>query len=117
MTIFSIIFYQGSNIATNYWLNIWSANSLNGSCYKEDDPTCTGFYLGVYGFFCFGQIIGSVILSLTIFLHALNASEKMHNAMLNSVVRGPMIFFERTPIGRIINRFTKARTTELSFIV
>ena len=115
MTIFGIIFYQGSNIATNYWLSIWSANSLNETCYKEGEPNCTDFYLGIYGFFGFGQIIGTVILSLTIFLHALNASEKMHNSMLNCIVRGPMAFFDTTPIGRVMNRFTKERTTELSF--
>ena len=112
MTIFGMIFYQGSNIGTNYWLNIWSANSLNGTCYKEEDPNCTEFYLGIYGVFGFGQIMGTMFLSLTILLHALNASQKMHNSMLNCIVRGPMSFFDTTPIGRVINRFTKARTTE-----
>ena len=115
MTIFGMIFYQGSNIGTNYWLNIWSANSLNGTCYKEDDPNCTDFYLGIYGVFGFGQIMGTMTLSLVILLHALNASKKMHNSMLNCIVRGPMAFFDTTPIGRVMNRFTKERTTELSF--
>ena len=31
----------------------------------------------------------------------------MHNAMLDCIVRGPMAFFDTTPIGRIVNRFTK----------
>ena len=106
LTIFGTCFYQGSNIGTNYWLNIWSNDSLNTNdsiCY----PDCTDFYLSVYGVFGAGQMIGTMFLSLTILLSALNASKSMHNAMLDCVVRGPMAFFDTTPIGRIVNRFTK----------
>ena len=38
---------------------------------------------------------------------ALKASQSMHKALLRNVVRSPMAFFDTTPIGRIINRFTK----------
>lgn len=31
----------------------------------------------------------------------------MHNKLLHSVLRGDMRFFDSTPIGRIVNRFTK----------
>ena len=106
-TIFGMIFYQGSNIGTNYWLSFWSENSLNETCYQEEDPNCTDFYLGIYGVFGVGQMLGTILLSLTILLSALNASKSMHNAMLNCIVRGPMSFFDTTPVGRIVNRFTK----------
>ena len=107
LTLFGMILYQGSNIGTSYWLSIWTENSLNGTCYKDDDPNCTDFYLGIYGVFGVGQMLGTLLLSLTILLSALNASKSMHNAMLDCIVRGPMSFFDTTPIGRIVNRFTK----------
>lgn len=37
----------------------------------------------------------------------LSAAVKLHNRMLNGVLRCPMDFFDRTPIGRILARFSK----------
>ena len=37
----------------------------------------------------------------------LRASKKMHKAMLDAVVRSSLRFFESTPTGRILNRFSK----------
>jgi ABC-type multidrug transport system fused ATPase/permease subunit len=37
----------------------------------------------------------------------LHSSRHLHNRMLHSVLRSTMQFFEATPLGRIINRFSK----------
>ena len=37
---------------------------------------------------------------------SLNASRKLFNAMLDHVSRAPSSFFDKTPMGRILNRFT-----------
>ncbi|KAJ2082698.1 hypothetical protein H4R24_001366 [Coemansia sp. RSA 988] len=37
---------------------------------------------------------------------SVRASVKIHQGMINGVMRSPMSFFEVTPIGRILNRFT-----------
>ncbi len=34
------------------------------------------------------------------------ASEKVHDNMLNSVLKSPMSYFDTTPVGRITNRFS-----------
>ena len=36
-----------------------------------------------------------------------NSSRKLHSEMLNSIIRSTMQFFESTPTGRIINRFSR----------
>jgi ABC-type multidrug transport system fused ATPase/permease subunit len=35
------------------------------------------------------------------------AAKKFHEQMLHSAMRAPVFFFDTTPIGRILNRFTK----------
>lgn len=39
-------------------------------------------------------------------LASLRASTKMHDAMVVRVMRAPVGWFERTPLGRILNRFS-----------
>ena len=63
-------------------------------------------YLGVYG--SFGAAIGIIngLLAIYFSISTLKASTVMHNNMLNRVMKSPMSFFDTTPIGRIINRFS-----------
>ena len=39
-------------------------------------------------------------------LHAIQIGKKLHNVMLSRVLSAPISFFDTTPLGRIINRFT-----------
>jgi ABC-type multidrug transport system fused ATPase/permease subunit len=41
----------------------------------------------------------------------LNASLKMHTALLKRVLAAPVSFFDVTPLGRIVNRFSSDMTT------
>ena len=38
---------------------------------------------------------------------SLKASKTLHDGMLRNVLRSPMSFFDTTPLGRILNRFSK----------
>lgn len=37
----------------------------------------------------------------------MNAARVTHNELLKRIIRAPMSFFDVTPVGRIINRFSK----------
>ena len=39
--------------------------------------------------------------------HAIHPPRLLHEGMLNAVMRAPMSFFDATPMGRVMNRFSK----------
>jgi len=48
-----------------------------------------------------------LILALAIAFGSMVASRNLHTGLLSRVMRCPMLFFETTPLGRIVNRFSK----------
>ena len=38
---------------------------------------------------------------------SINASRILHSRLLNNILRVPMMFFDTTPSGRVVNRFAK----------
>ena len=64
-------------------------------------------YLAVYGVLGLFQGLSIMIGSLLLAIFTLNAALKLHSTMLLRVMRSPMSFFETTPLGRILNRFSK----------
>ncbi|VBB26660.1 unnamed protein product [Acanthocheilonema viteae] len=67
----------------------------------------TSYYAVIYGFSVIILFVSGLLKAL-IFVHiSLNAASKLHNRMFDSVIRGTVRFFDTTPSGRILNRFSK----------
>ncbi|KAK3724345.1 hypothetical protein QZH41_010856, partial [Actinostola sp. cb2023] len=98
--VFFMFAAQGSLVASNIWLAHWS--SINVTADKERD-----FYLGIYGGFGFFQSFFTLISSLILTCGAYVASRLLHDNLLVNILRSPMSYFESTPLGRIVNRFSK----------
>ena len=45
--------------------------------------------------------------SITALVRMIRATAVLHEKMLKNILRGPMSFFDTTPIGRIVNRFSQ----------
>ncbi|PSN38190.1 hypothetical protein C0J52_15039, partial [Blattella germanica] len=116
--LLSAIAWQGLRVYTDYWLNQWT-ESVNKSSIEEKQkthrPTTDDemtYYLMVYG----ALSVASIILSLSsngIGQYAgARARRVLHDSMLSNILRCPVRFFECTPVGRIINRFS----TDMSVI-
>ena len=70
-------------------------------------PCSTGCYLGVYGALGLIQALFILFASFGLAISAVFASRTLHNSMLKNILRSPMSFFDTTPLGRILNRFSK----------
>ncbi|KAF6167459.1 hypothetical protein GIB67_031660 [Kingdonia uniflora] len=87
-------------VTSSMWLSSWTDQStpkIHGS----------GFYNLVYACLSFGQVLVTLTNSFWLITSSLYAAKKLHDAMLQSILRAPMVFFHTNPVGRIINRFAK----------
>lgn len=86
-------------IFTNTWLAFWIE-------LKFGERT-SGFYIGLYIMFTFLAIIFLVAEFIIIVFVTNTASVEMNIHAVNRVLHAPMSFMDTTPMGRILNRFTK----------
>jgi ABC-type multidrug transport system fused ATPase/permease subunit len=85
------------------WLSKWTAN--------PDSLARYGYFVGVYGILAAVNAFISFINSASSSSFELKAASALHDGMLGGVVRSPMSFFDTTPAGRILNRFSKDQDT------
>ena len=70
---------------------------------------CRDLYLAVYGSLGLLQALAAVVASLLLYLSTLAGAKALHSKTLLRLMHCPMAFFDTTPQGRIINRFSKVR--------
>ncbi|XP_030383704.1 multidrug resistance-associated protein 1 isoform X7 [Scaptodrosophila lebanonensis] len=94
--------FQAFQIGSNLWLTKW-ANDKD----VANDTSRRDMYLGVYGAFGFGQVASYFVASLTLALGCIMVATRLHETLLLNVLRWPMELFDTTPMGRVVNRFSK----------
>ncbi|KAM3748774.1 hypothetical protein ACB098_05G133800 [Castanea mollissima] len=87
-------------ILSSTWLSFWTDQSTSES-YRP------GYYILIYALLSFGQVAVTLANSYWLIISSLRGAKRLHDAMLHSILRAPMIFFNTNPTGRIINRFAK----------
>ncbi|CDH57434.1 abc bile acid [Lichtheimia corymbifera JMRC:FSU:9682] len=65
------------------------------------------YYLGIYVLITFSGVLATTLRFIAVFVGGLRASRKMYDDLLRRVFRAPLRFFDTTPIGRILNRFSR----------
>ncbi|KAJ2138792.1 hypothetical protein IW136_003022, partial [Coemansia sp. RSA 678] len=100
-----------SNVGANMWLKHWaSSNAGTGLTLGPFNSTAVHsvfYYLFIYGGLGLLGASMSSLQSLLLWTRcSIRASTKIHQNMLISVLRSPMSFFDVTPLGRILNRFS-----------
>ncbi|KAH9931733.1 multidrug resistance-associated ABC transporter [Epithele typhae] len=98
-----IILFQAATVGDTLWLSFWTGQKVPG--FSQAD------YIGVYSSLGVASGVFQFALSMTISLAGLTGGLKIYKAAFNAVVRSPVSFFDTTPMGRIIARFSKDQDT------
>ncbi|NXR48113.1 MRP4 protein, partial [Hippolais icterina] len=113
LLVFNIL-AQVAYVLQDWWLSYWAShqaklnlttNGNNGT--NETGPLDLNFYLGIYAGLTVATILFGIIRSLLVFQVLVNSGQNLHNKMFQSILKAPVLFFDRNPIGRILNRFSK----------
>jgi ABC-type multidrug transport system fused ATPase/permease subunit len=131
--ILLFIITQGSFLLHNYWIKVWSqaydedvpffSNMAKlyvnfYSTYANPKTTMIKtplsdissinilYYFKIYALIGFLTLILTGFRSFVLFSGSLKASKHIHNQMLETILFAKVRFFDATPIGRIINRFS-----------
>lgn len=74
---------------------------------KSGNKVNVWYYLGVYALLGLVYTLTSFIREAVVFYGSLRASKRIHEQLLHHLMRAKFKFFDSTPLGRIINRFSK----------
>uniref|UniRef100_A0A8C1FGN5 Uncharacterized protein n=1 Tax=Cyprinus carpio carpio TaxID=630221 RepID=A0A8C1FGN5_CYPCA len=105
----SFLFYFIQNVAfigQNLWLSDWTEDSVE--YFNTTYPNhIRDMRIGVFG--ALGMAQGFLVFLGTILLAdgSISASRTLHTSLLSNILKVPMVFFDTTPSGRIVNRFAK----------
>ncbi|KAF9974092.1 Canalicular multispecific organic anion transporter 2 [Actinomortierella ambigua] len=97
--VITFVIAQACQIGTNVWLKHWTSPASTNSS--------VALLLGIYALLVLVFAFLNVIAGFSsMVLAALRASERLHENLLSSLLRLPMSYFDTTPLGRIVNRFS-----------
>lgn len=105
--VFLVYFIQNvAFIGQNLWLSDWTNDAVD--YYNMTYPNWKrDTRVGVFGVLGVAQGVFVFIGTLLLANASVDASRILHSRLLHNILRVPMIFFDTTPIGRVVNRFAK----------
>ncbi|XP_043085931.1 ATP-binding cassette sub-family C member 3 isoform X2 [Puntigrus tetrazona] len=93
---------SAASIGANFWLSEWTNDAQHNRTLER-----TPMRVGVYAALGISQGVLVMFSSFTLALGKIQAARKLHQTLLDNKFHTPQSFFDTTPIGRIINRFSK----------
>ncbi|OQV14983.1 Multidrug resistance-associated protein 1 [Hypsibius exemplaris] len=108
MAFFFVVFSSLGTIG-NFWLSDWAKDyerpEYRGNIQQRN------VRLGIYGMFSGIQLVFVTAFALSLVHGRIRASKNLHQSLLYRILRSPMSFFDTTPLGRIVNRFSSDVST------
>lgn len=92
--------WQALTIASGLWLNKWTTES------SELQATDLSWNVFIYFGLSFGGLFVSLLKTLAISWFGLVGAKSLFDNMTSSLVSAPMSFFDKNPVGRLLNRYS-----------
>ena len=97
---------QAASVFSNVWLAIWSNDQISANI-TDAEIQLRNRRLTVYGGFGFIQASCVLIGAIAFANGVVQSSRTLHRLLMERIMRSPIQFFDTTPLGRIVNRFSK----------
>ncbi|KAM4801125.1 ATP-binding cassette sub-family C member 12 isoform 2-T2 [Urocitellus parryii] len=121
LSLFAMFFFLlmiGSSAFSNWWLGLWLDKGSEITCGSHSNKsTCEigkiladigqHMYQWVYAASMVSVLMFGIIKGLTFTKTTLMASSSLHDQVFDKILKSPMSFFDTTPTGRLMNRFSK----------
>lgn len=98
LLLLAILLFQGASVMSPYWLVFWQEDRF---------PITQGVYMAIYAILGFAQAFGLFCMGGVFAILTFYASQSLHRDALDRILHAPISFFDTTPLGRIMNRFSK----------
>ncbi|CAO3646433.1 unnamed protein product [Mucor hiemalis] len=104
--VFSVSTSTYSILGQNNFLSVYTKPLSKFAQALEENYVDVTYYLGIY------FLIGCIALLMTslrtfiLFNGSLKASKRIHSELLDRILRAKVRFYDTTPLGRIVNRFS-----------
>ncbi|KAF2171065.1 hypothetical protein M409DRAFT_19038 [Zasmidium cellare ATCC 36951] len=90
------------------WGGLWTQQLQDLGSFKVlNSDVNAGYYLGVYAILGFGYMLVTFLRECVLFAGSLSASKRIHRQLMERVTHAKFRFFDATPLGQIMNRFSK----------
>ncbi|KAF9329432.1 hypothetical protein BG006_007485 [Podila minutissima] len=97
----TMIVIELCSVGTRFWLKHWTTKT------PEELAESMALFLGVQTALTLSYAMLFIVFIYLVFcMIRIRASEVIHKRLLTTIVRLPMSFYDTTPLGRILNRFT-----------
>ncbi|CAK4633872.1 unnamed protein product [Aphanomyces euteiches] len=107
--IFLLSMWQILIISGDLWLSRWSSTTttVSETTFLAQAP----YYLTVYAVLAASGVAATMLRTYTILMSCLRASRRLFDGLTGALLRAPMRFFDTTPLGRLLNRFSNDMNT------
>ncbi|XP_006884122.1 PREDICTED: multidrug resistance-associated protein 5 isoform X2 [Elephantulus edwardii] len=107
----------GSTAFSTWWLSYWIKQGSGNTTVTQGNRTVVSdsmkdnplmhYYASIYALSMAVMLILKAIRGVAFVKGTLRASSRLHDELFRRILRSPMKFFDTTPTGRILNRFSK----------
>ncbi|XP_039621914.1 multidrug resistance-associated protein 5-like isoform X3 [Polypterus senegalus] len=117
LNVIVFLMTTGSIVFSTWWLSYWIKQGGGNASISMENGTLKNnnmrenpeknFYIIVYALSLGAIILLKTLRGFVFIKSTLKATSRLHDLLFEKILHSPMSFFETTPLGRILNRFSK----------